>query len=190
MIGLTIPTRGDRPYLPGIIEASGLPSEQIFVVVTTERPVFYAATIVRDLDEVNIHRWWNTGIDLAVMAGCDHVAVFNDDLIIEPGLLTEMSLQLTRTGASICYTATARNRNTGWAYMINASHGIRPNECFRWWYGDNDLHDQAEAAGGTTAITARVQHMHPNELTQESPELLALADSDRITYYARRATRV
>jgi hypothetical protein len=189
---LVVPTKGDRPYLPAMIEASGLPKSRIFVVVTTDAEVDYKATIIRDTGDVNIHRWWNKGIDAANRAGASHVAILNDDLIIPPNLLRDMSRQLGKTDASLCWVRSdnrTRDPITGWAFMLNTIHGIRPDESFRWWYGDDDLARQARRIGGVTQVGTRVRHMHPNELTTQSWALQLLANADKILYDKRKVAQ-
>jgi hypothetical protein len=186
-IGLTIPTRGDHPdLLAGIIAASGLPAERIVIVATTPGVEVEGATVVEDLGPVNIHRWWNTGIDALTALGASHIAVLNDDLVITPGLLDVLSHALDVTDATI---AVPKSRMTGWCWMLDTDHGIRPDEGYRWWFGDNDLFERANEAHGIAAVEGwPVHHPHANEATSRSPELQALAREDEARWHARRTT--
>jgi hypothetical protein len=182
---LTVPTRGDRPYLPRIVAAAQCP----VVIVNTgpRRMLVPGATVVADRGPINIHRWWNRGIDAA---GARHVAVFNDDVTFEPGLIRQMSEQLDETGAAVCWTRRVPDGQipmTGWAFMLDTASGVRPDERFRWWFGDNDLYVQAERAGGWTSVPVSVMHHHPNETTEADPALQALALADQATFAAKWA---
>lgn len=161
---LVVPTRNDRPYLPQILAAAGCPT----FVIPGDPPV-------------NIQRWWNQGIDLS---GADHVMIVNDDITLPVGLVQRMSEQLDLTGAAICYAGTIVPfaAMTGWAFMLNIPTGIRPDEQFRWYYGDTDLRLQAVDLTGLTHVPVTVPHHHPGESTEADPALVALAEEDRVRY--------
>lgn len=173
--------------MQGIVAAAVLPAERVFVIATSEHPIDVPATVLVDVGPVNIQRWWNKGIDAATRRGARHVAIFNDDVAFEPGLIQAMSERLDETGASICYTGTGSLDPcmTGWAFMINAGHGLRPDERFAWYYGDNDLRDQALKLGGETHVPDRVEHFHPGQSTNADPVLQRLATADRAVYDAQ-----
>lgn len=187
-IGLTIPTRGDHPdLLAGIIAASGLPAERIVIVATrVGTPDFDGATMLHDYGPTNIHRWWNKGIDHLERAGCARVAVLNDDVSIATDFLSTLAAAMDDTGATL--THPGFGAMTGWAWMLNLAHGVRPDESFMWWWGDNDLWMRAAAVGGIVACpTAAITHHTPNKATAESPVLQELIERDRITWAARVA---
>ena len=183
-LGLVVPTRGDRPYLPAIIEACGLPAERIAVVLTADAEVDLPATVVRDRGPVNIQRWWNAGI---AALGAEHVLILNDDVTIPEGLVEAMSEQLDRDRAAMCfsYGNTPQPILTGWAFMLDLSTGIRPDERFRWYYGDDDLRQQALRLGGITSVGLRAEHHHPGESTNATAELRALATEDQVLFGAK-----
>lgn len=187
---LVIPTGLRHHYLPAMVDNAGIPPDRIVIVATRGLEPPLDVTVLHDDGPVNIQRWWNTGIDYAERHGATHVAVFNDDLRITPDVIPAMRAELDSSGASICYVGHGIPvpALTGWAFMLNLTHGLRPDERYRWYYGDNDLHKRAIAGRGITAITAQVDHVHPGESTQHDPELLALSAADRITFETQWGT--
>lgn len=185
-IGLTIPTRGDHlDLLRATIATSGLPPERVVVVWTgQDEPPELAATVLVDRDPVNIHRWWNTGIDALAEKGVTRVAVLNDDVSIAPDTLARLSAALD-DGSTLAMPSDGTTV-TGWCWMLNAGHGVRADEAYHWYCGDLQLVADALGAGGMAiAPDAWVHHHHPNEATAASPELLELALADNALYDAR-----
>ena len=184
MIWLVIPTNGKSPYLHGIIDDCELPPEQIVIVRTLPSvPAVPGVWVLDDFGEVNIQRWWNNGIDFAVKMGATKVAVFNDDLTLGPSALTRMAAALDRSGATVCWSGP---RMTGWAWMINPAHGVRLDESYRWWFGDDDLASRARSEGkGITTVDAGIVHMTPDVATQASPHLKEIIKEDYALYLSR-----
>lgn len=167
-VGLTIPTRFSHPeLLAGILDNCGLEPDDICIVDTRDLPL-------------NIHEWWNHGI--AVLEDrCDYVAVLNDDVVINEGTLPGLARVLDHG-----YTLAAPG-STGWCWMLNVHHGVRPDETYVWWYGDNQLwHDAAQANGVGYAPGVYVRHVHGNKATEQSPVLQALARKDMTTWQSRQ----
>lgn len=191
---LVIPTADRHPeLLAGILADAGIPADRIVLVATTPSAALNRPDGVRrvaDFRPPNIQAWWNRGLDLAVAHGAEHVAVFNDDLVVTPDVIPAMSARITETGAALCCVGTLAYPAapmTGWAWMLDVTRGIRPDESFRWYYGDTDLWDRcAESAGGVCAVPQTVKHLHPGRATDASPELQALGEADRVLYQSRR----
>lgn len=186
-VGLVIPTRGDHPeLLRAIVATSGLPPERVVVVVNGDGPlpdVDLPATKIYDPGPINIHRWWNVGIDLLAERGCTRVAVLNDDLIIAPDTLPKMARAL---GSATLAVLDDPYGVSGHCWLLNITHGVRPDESYRWWCGDLQLWADAQRAGGVVTVPdAWCLHMHANEATWASPDLAALADADGILYDSR-----
>jgi hypothetical protein len=78
----------------------------------------------------------------------------------------------------------AKKRITGYCFVVNGSHGLRCDERFKWWYGDDDADWQARRYhNGTWEVDdVTVKHLYPSESTNARPELLAQADRDRETF--------
>ncbi len=183
-VGLVIPTRGDHPdLLRGIIATSGLPPERVVIVWTGEdEPPELAATVERYYGPLNIHRWWNAGIDLLVEQGCTRVAVLNDDVLISPETLPRMARGLA--GATLALLA--EDGPSGHCWMLNVTHGVRPDESYRWYCGDLQLiADSTEARGVIRVADAWCLHLAPAQATEASPELVALAAADDALYDSR-----
>lgn len=86
------------------------------------------------------------------------------------------------------WTPEKNRRMTGWCFMLRGDSaatgpGLRLDEDFAWYYGDNDLEWRAQIAGGTVEVSGiEVRHHHPNEQTLASPELKAQTRVDRRTF--------
>lgn len=182
-VGLVIPTRGDHPDLiRATIAASGLPPERVAVVNTAEIESDLPATVLWGGSEINIHRWWNLGIDHLAAKGCTRVAVLNDDVVIAPDTLPKM---VRAMGGATLALATW-DTPSGHLWVLNTTHGVRPDESYRWYCGDLQLAADADQAFGIVRVPeAWHLHMHPTEATEASPELKALADADNALYDSR-----
>lgn len=184
-VGMVIPTRGDHPdLLAATVAASGLPAERVVVVDTVGGRVDPAlpVTVVEDPGPLNIHRWWNRGIDWLVEQGCTKVAVLNDDLVIAPDTLPK----LWRGMGGATLALATEDGPSGHLFMLDATHGVRPDESFRWYCGDLQLIvDASEARGVVRVPEAWHLHLHPAQATDQSPELLRLAAADDALYDER-----
>lgn len=193
-VGLVIPTRGDHPeLLRAIVATSGLPPERVVVVDTSlsgcesicddESPLDVpGATVLVDYGPINIHRWWNLGIDHLAAAGCTRVAVLNDDVSIAPDTLPKLARGMGPATLAVLRDPLSAS---GHCWMLNVTHGVRPDESYAWWCGDLQLHADASAAGGVVEVDAWCLHLHPNAATSSSPALTALAEADGALYDSR-----
>lgn len=186
-VGLVVPTRGDHPdLLAGIVAASGLPPERIVIVTNGDAgpDPAVAATWLHDDGPVNVHRWWNRGIDLLAERGCRRVAVLNDDVVIAPDTLPRLARGMG--GATLGVPDLGPAGNPGHCWMLNLSHGVRPDESYRWWCGDLQLMADADAAAGVATVpNVWLVHLHANEATEADPELQSLAEADGVLYDSR-----
>jgi len=182
--GLVIPTRGNHPdLLAATIAASGLPIERVVVVWTGagDPPNLPAVTVPQE--DFNIHQWWNTGIDILAERGCTRVAVLNDDVVIAPDTLPKM---VHAMGDATLALLGEDHGPSGHCFVLNATHGVRPDESYRWYSGDLQLIADASAAHGVVRVPeAWCLHMNAGEATEASPELLALAAADDALYDSR-----
>lgn len=167
---VVIPSGDRRQYLKDIINDCGVPKQKIVVVDTI-------------LEEPNIYKWWNYGINVARHNGATHVAILNDDIKLVDNPLQKILDVMVQEDATIGYPLPASSDPCGYCFILNLEHGIFPDEQYRWWYGDNDLYERAKSVVG---VRATVQHIHPNELTSNSPELMALARLDKERYLSVR----
>ena len=192
---MTVPTAGNRPHLlENLVRGSGLPPERVIVVTT--RPhvqVPKGVVAVSDLGPLNIHRWWNRGIDEAIRRGATAVAVVNDDVTIDAETFSALENALLRTGAAIASPSRPpfhdglhkrrlvpyEPRLWGSLWMLRLDSGLRPDTGYVWWYGDNDLDIRARRDhGGVVLVPVEYRHLHPGEGTAASPELKVQTDID------------
>lgn len=175
---LVIPTRDRTSYLTPLCKAA--PGRTI--LIQTGGNTWPGVVNIIDTGPINIHRWWNRGLDYAEEHGARYVAVANDDVGVTAEELAQMRDALIETGSTLCW---AHETNlTGWLWMIDITHQVRPDEKFRWWFGDNDLSIRSRAAHGVTGVNVG-EHYHPNLLTQIDVQLQVLAARDLETFEHR-----
>lgn len=205
MLFLTIPTAGARPeLLANLVRDCGLPREQIVLVATTPGVVLPAGVVrLDDHGPRNIQRWWARGITEAEVRGATTVAVVNDDISLNRDTLTTLEDAIVRTGAAIASPSRPPFKNGlhkrplvpykprmwGSLWVLRLDSGLRPDERYVWWYGDNDLDIRARRHhGGVVLEEVEFDHLHPGEGTAKAPELQAQSDRDAQlfeTQYAR-----
>jgi len=191
---VTIPTRGDHPeLLQQLVTSSGVPRGNVIIVRTapTETPTGTVTT--DDFGEINIQRWWNRGIDIAVENGADFVAVLNDDLTIRPGVLQKLAVAADLYGAALATPGRIESLSTsriplnrkliGSIWILNVRSGLRPDNDFRWWFGDDDLDIRARRNhGGVISVPVDYEHVHASAATDGSSVLQELIDRDRLVF--------
>lgn len=195
MLFLTIPTAGSRSSeLQRLIERSGVARECI-VIIATRRHLDLppGCIVVEDLGPINIQRWWNRGILEAQERGATSVAVLNDDVALGDGALQEMEKELHGSSAVVASPLREefgpgihRGRLVPYApvlwgacWMVKTSSALRPDERYRWWYGDNDLDIRARSYfGGVMSVDVAFEHLHSGQTLSLSPELQALTEGD------------
>lgn len=157
-----------------------------------------------------ISQMWNAGLDLAAKYAAEanvtewNVAILNNDIEVPPGFLAALSHGLrTRDDFWIAYpnyhgvdlpdgqvivsqAAGGKRTMSGWAFMVRGESGLRVDEQFEWWYGDDDLQLQVESTdnrvvcvGGCTA-----KHLEPN-VSSQTPEKQAIIAADRDRFFAK-----
>lgn len=190
---MTVPTAG-RGTLTAAIDSTGVPRDRVVIVKTAPDVALPdGCHIVEDFGEINIHRWWNAGIDYAQAHGATHVLVINDDVLLDdttvPALLDGMEgrAAIGSPGAGGIHAGDSRDWRVmdGSCWLLDLSTGLRADESYRWWYGDNDLDRRARTEhGGVASVRCYFTHLRPNHLTAASPELKRLADMDLIRWEA------
>lgn len=175
-IWLTIPSGDRRQYLPDIIKESQIPLNKIVIVHTVESEPIKGVNNIWDLEPVNIHRWWNHGIDMARESNADYIAVLNDDLILKNNPINKIADRMSITKSVIGYPVP--NIGIGYCWVLDLKSNLRADENYRWWYGDDDIRLQAEKIGNVTYAFAEVTHIHPNQLTTNNPHLMELTKAD------------
>ena len=196
VVWLTVPTAG-RDTLTAAIDSTGIPRDRTVIVATAPdaiRPD--GCHVVEDFGEINIHRWWNAGLDYAQAHGATHVLVINDDVLLDettvPALLDGMEgrAAIGSPGAGGIFEGVLPEWRVmnGACWLLDLATGLRADERYRWWYGDNDLDWRARTEhGGVASVRCYFQHVHANELTAASPELMRITDDDNRTWMEGRA---
>jgi hypothetical protein len=160
----------------------------------------------------NLSRLWNMGIDrsqgLAQVNGASRwdTLILNDDFIAGPHFVERLQNALRADHAVVASPyafgvggpervdvyqeiGTLRSLDTrmaGFAFMIRGESGLRLDESIRWWYGDDDLGQQACAAGGRVVVHGLTfEHRKPDQQTYADPRLVAQAGADRATFVAK-----
>jgi hypothetical protein len=182
-VWLTIPTGTRREYLSDIIKYSQIPLNQIVIVHTVESFPIEGVHNVWDLDPPNIQRWWNIGIDIARANGGDYIAVLNDDLILKDDPINRIVKGMKQEGAVLGYpyphTGNGATRVAGYCWVLDLSFGLRTDETYRWYFGDDDLLLQAVGLGKAVYVPAIVDHMSGVVETNKSEYLKQLTIADR-----------
>lgn len=137
----------------------------------------------------NLSKLWNRGLDWAeqmaeVLRVPEwNVAILNDDAQVSPTWVRTLSDRMREYGAdaasSTPFTGTGtqffgpgttpgvRTRLTGWAFMVRGESGLRADERFQWWCGDDDLSHQARERGGLVHVDGQpTLNRYPNQSTQ------------------------
>ena len=195
MIYCVIPTRGDRSELLEALVSNAAESPQRAIIIATAPDIKTPANTLRieDFGPRNIQRWWNQGIDLAFELGATSIAVLNDDVHISRESLQEMSRLLHETDATLATPgsefALFRNstpqmrRLCGFAWMLNPTHGLRPDESFHWYFGDDALEIRARREfRGLVTVPVAFKHIYPGHSTVGSPDLMKQIKRDEALF--------
>jgi hypothetical protein len=176
---MTIPSGTRRQYLQDIIQDSNIPPEKIVIVHTVESEPINGVNNIWDLEPVNIHRWWNKGIDVARTFGADYIAVLNDDLKLKNDPINKIANSMKELNAILGYPLPYTGAIAGYCWVLDIKSNIRADENLRWWYGDNDIQYKAAMQGEFIYVPCEVEHIHPNELTSSNPDLIELTKADQ-----------
>ena len=177
---MTIPSGDRRQYLPDIIKESQIPLNKIVIVHTVKSEPIKGVNNIWDLEPVNIHRWWNHGIDMARENNADYIAVLNDDLILKNNPINKIANRMHNTKSVIGYPVP--NIGIGYCWVLDIKSNIRADENFKWWYGDDDIRMQATILGEVIYVPVEVNHLHPNQLTSDNKDLMELTKADEILF--------
>lgn len=182
---LVIPTGSRTQYLQDIFHESNIPSEQRVLVRTVDDVEVPNAINLYYRGEFNIHKWWNLGIGYAQSKGAKYVAVLNDDVVLKDNPLHKIAETMQKLGMPLGYPAPFQGWVSGYCWVLDVSFPIRPDEEYVWWYGDRDLDMQAQQFGGVVHVPAMVRHIHGNELTRDSKELMDITVKDEERFFKK-----
>jgi glycosyltransferase involved in cell wall biosynthesis len=130
----------------------------------------------------NLAELWEEGLSQAESIGGRYVAFLCDDSPPPEAWYDTVVQAMRQTGAVIgCSGGTQyevktapdhdiMNRMPGWAFVLDAKSGVRPDTSMAWWWLDTDIDFQARGAGGMVHIPGfYVHNIHPNEYTYSKP---------------------
>jgi hypothetical protein len=196
-IGVTIPTLGRRHTLNPLVDTL-LDAGITVALVDTGRhvrghalphPGASAIVIEPAPGPLNIHTWWNVGLDALTEVGCTRFAVLNDDVAVDDPTFVHALAHAAADGISYITPPWAQRETpmTGWAFGIDATI-IRPDPLFSWWWGEHDLYLRAQAMGlPTRAVeTTDVRHLRTDDAYEVPHHVLRGAiDADRVLFTRR-----
>lgn len=110
----------------------------VFVNTVSGYSAYDGVTNLEDFGDINIYRYWNTGIEYAIDNGADSVIVLNGVIDIDPFLVKDSHDEFISSGKEVV------NISDGAAILISALSSIRADEQFQIWFGDNDIYLRAE----------------------------------------------
>jgi hypothetical protein len=187
-----IPTH-DRPEEFARCVAAIRPQvDRVIAVCHGEEALIYA--LDHDIDRVpymvegraNISAMWNLGLDEAdaMTTGPYDIAVLNDDAIPASDWFEVLTYWMHFEGADGVSERRGPGRDfiAGWAFILNGEAGIRADEQFVHWYGDDDLQRQGDPwcfVDGITTPNTRAM------TTSRSPEARAQIALDRAAFEAK-----
>jgi GT2 family glycosyltransferase len=156
---------------------------------------------VLDGEGMSLLDMWTAGLTLARGLDPDGLVAFlNNDISIGPGFMSGLARALDNDPAlwavspnydgravdGVEYVTSTYKRNglAGFAFMVRAAafDSIAFDSDFEWWYGDDDLVAQVEAAGGKLGVVGDVSVEHVQGGSQSvrySRDVLASLARDR-----------
>jgi hypothetical protein len=179
---IVIPTANRHEYLEEIFECSGVSPEQIVLIRTTPGQTISGAVNLWVSGDINIQRWWNTGIQYCRNNGGRYVAILNDDTVLRKGDLQKLLQQLKAEGTTLVLPVAKGNAGWGHCWILDTAHNVYPDERFQWWCGDHDLEIRALKAKGVAYLPLQILNKHANELTTENLFLQTLTRKDIRTF--------
>jgi hypothetical protein len=163
-----IPTRYRPPQLARLLALLETEGICIHLIVDTE-----------DSDH-RIYAMWNAGCDAARAHGARYIAVLNDDITLQPGTLSLLMKTLAAdnrlgvvypdrrvpwgqlpTSPTVEITrGDGFDVMTGYCFLFRSAVGVRFDESYRWWYGDNQFDKDVRRAGWEVARVVGVPIQH------------------------------
>jgi len=130
-------------------------------------------------DHFNIHQMWNLGLDRIATSTEAHVLIANNDVVYDPGAITEMARMLIDYPdiGVICINTDGMDETSdwkecdrvagarigefaGWSFMFRASAGIRFPAWLCWWGGDNWMMKTFQDRGYKVGMARRATGTH------------------------------
>ncbi len=153
----------------------------------------------------NLARWWSIGLDFFQTWYGDQpydLAILCDDAIVPEGWFDAVRAGMDQTG-TVAGSANAfghahsplvkrdwdsdiMHRMCSWAFVVDGSSKVRPDESMHWWWFDSDYDLSLRRAGGTVLIGSHfVVNQEYSRYTNERPDLGEQAGRDREVFAAK-----
>ena len=155
---------------------AGIHSDRRVFVTTQPHPIQRGEVdgllVLFDSDEINISKWWNTGLDfIAERAGDTYdvawissdVRVSQETLNVVRGQMREHNTVMAgpdwhNAASSHIIRRDTKNhdlssRIPGVSFILRGESGIRADPEFRWWLADDDLEWTCKVNGGTLLVS-------------------------------------
>jgi tetratricopeptide (TPR) repeat protein len=200
---VVIPVRDRHEMTRTLLDQLDAPPESIVILDNNSqipaREALAGRARIVEHELRNLSKIWNIGIDLvsADQTGPFNVAVLNNDLEVPPGFLQGLATGLRiRDDHLIAYPdehsslapgiCSATGRMAGFAFMLRGEAQLRADTQFVWWYGDDDLAQQARSRGKVVRVGGvGVRHLAPNVATVSDPELAKITAEDSVRFAAK-----
>jgi len=215
-ITAVIPTRFDIPSLPALINNIVEDVKDIYILDNglnglrrIELYRFPKVTILPCNDK-SIYQMWNFGMDTTIKT-CgkeSYTAILNDDISFLPDTLKIMAGFLDsysnlvavspdynrrladgigKLELEFCESTFGHGGIAGFAFMIKNECGIRIDETFKWWYGDDDLVKQILKTGNKIGKIKNLplEHNQGSSFIKRKDELNQYIISDRLYFNSK-----
>lgn len=155
----------------------------------------------------NLARFWNIGIDTATAAGATRIAFLCDDAIVPEGWFAAVTQAMADHGAAVGCSdpfgylpvgqtrlktqtdSAIMERMPGWAWVLDPTSPVRPDESMMLWYCDTDVDWQARAADGMVMVGGfPVPNIHPSGFMVTHPELIHQTGQDGLAFAAKHGS--
>jgi hypothetical protein len=97
---------------------------------------------LEDFNEINIYRYWNTGLEHAFVNGADSVILTNGIFDFDPFIIKDAYDEFSNGDSEVI------NISDGAMLLVSESSNLRADEQFQIWFGDNDFYRRAEPVLG------------------------------------------
>ena len=186
-IWIVIPVGKREKYIPNLLDVLNDYLGRIVIINNSENySKFHGTHQIEDFDEINIHRWWNKGIDYAIKNGAEYIVIMNDDISFKKDLIERMINKMIDRNADVCGIA----KHAGVMFAIKGSSEIRADENLRWWCGDGDIFRQALVKNSLIwYLEDDFIHFELNKQTDENSYLLDLGRKD-LDYYRNKLKNI
>jgi hypothetical protein len=175
-------------------------------VATVEHPV---GLVYAPEQPPNLPRLWALGLAMAKATqrgedGAYYVAFVQDDCLVPASWFSAVVAAMKQTGAAAgcsnpfgtqhdpilktAHDGDLMGRMVGWAFVLDGTRGLTPDQSMPWWWSDTDLDWQARLMGGMVMVGSPgllVTNRLPNDHTQHVPGLAEQAGKDRATFAAK-----